>query len=128
MKFDINENRALYDLCRRYQYQYKKYNAIKEVYDQYWSKDIKKACKEAKNELDSTAKKIIMVVLSEFIHPNNTHLECEREVFEPCYGLFSEPRLAMRCDPVPRKVTHKVEVEDDKLYWFAEQLLEMWRR
>lgn len=65
---NINENRELYDLCRKYKFFYKQHEEIKKLDSCYWNKHIREAYKKSERDLNDVAFKIIELVLSEFIY------------------------------------------------------------
>ena len=64
----INENRELYDLCRKYKFFYKQHEEIKHLEKCYWSKYIREAYKESEQNLYYVTIDIIKLILDEFIH------------------------------------------------------------
>ena len=77
----INENRDLYDLCRKYKFFYKQHEEIKHLDKCYWSKYIREAYKESEQNLNDVTFKIIELVLDEFIHDGgvsiNQNVPCD---------------------------------------------------
>lgn len=71
----INENRELYDLCRKYKFYYKQHEEIKHLDKCYWSKYIREAYKESEKNLYYVTIDIIKLVLDEFIHDGGVDIE-----------------------------------------------------
>ena len=61
----LNEDRYFYDLCRRYKYYYNAYKKIGEVDKIYWDKDLKKAYDNARDKLNDTVLKMVMLIFIE---------------------------------------------------------------
>lgn len=68
----INKDRTLYDLCRKYKYYYNACKSLKEVDGRFWNKHLMKAYKDAQEELDDVTRRIILLSISEFIHPHTS--------------------------------------------------------
>lgn len=51
---NINENRELYDLCRKYKFYYSQYHEIKNIDKRFYNKHINKAAEEAEQQLNKT--------------------------------------------------------------------------
>ena len=63
MNFDkINNDRLLYDLCRKYKYYYKQYQDIQPLKDKYYSKYLYQAYLEAENNLNKVLMEIIYYI------------------------------------------------------------------
>ena len=118
MKYSLNDDRKLYDLCRRYKYLYKRYDEIKHLEKCYWSKHIKDACDEALRDLECTTLEIIELVLGEFINRYNTSVEVHNDV-EPYYERFPSRVSGYRC----RGREHKVIIDNKELMILVEQML-----
>lgn len=106
---NINDNRRLYDLCRKYKYLYKKHEEIKHLDECYWSKYIRDAYKESEKELDEVTDEITKWILKQFIHRNSTSLEFSQDVSEYY-------RRDGRCVPVPHSQRFEVIVENKDFY------------
>lgn len=118
MKFSLNDNKKLYDLCRRYKYFYKKYDEIKHLEKCYWSKYIKDAYQEAVTDLDDCTLEIIELVLGEFCSNYNTSIECTNDIErDPCW---TNPDICGYCS---RGKEHKVIIDDKKLMMIVEQMM-----
>ena len=117
----INDDRTLYDLCRRYKYHYNACKSLKEVDSQYWNKHLRKAYKDAQNQLDDTTKRIILLVLSEFIDP---YTSVSIDVDVP-YDYLEYSRFGKVIRP---KGTTTVSITDERFAEYVEKLLELWRK
>ena len=63
MNFDkINNDRILYDLCRKYKYYYKQYQDVQPLKDKYYSKYLYQAYLEAENNLNKILMEIIYCI------------------------------------------------------------------
>lgn len=63
MNFDkINNDRTLYDLCRKYKYYYKQYQDVQPLKDKYYSKYLYQAYLEAENNLNKILMEIIYCI------------------------------------------------------------------
>ena len=63
MNFDkINNDRTLYDLCRKYKYYYKQYQDVQPLKDKYYSKYLYQAYLEAENNLNKVLMEIIYYI------------------------------------------------------------------
>lgn len=118
MKYSLNDDRKLYDLCRKYKYQYKKFEEVKHLYDCYWSKYIKEAYYEAKTDLECTTLEIIELVLGEFCSNFNTSIECTNDI-EP-YQCWTNPKMMGYCS---RGREHKVIIDNKELVMIIESML-----
>lgn len=73
-------DKSFYTLIRRFRYQHKKYMALRDLDGEYYDKHLRKAYKNAKDELRETTEKLILVVFGAFLNPNNTSLEFSQDV------------------------------------------------
>lgn len=119
MKYSLNDDRKLYDLCRKYKYQYKKFEEIKHLSDCYWSKYIKEAYYEAKTDLEHTTLEIIELVLGEFCSNFNTSIECINDI-EP-YRCWTNPNIIGYCKKSHEK--HNVIIDNKELMKIVERML-----
>ena len=117
----INDDRTLYDLCRRYKYHYNACKSLKEVDSKYWNKHLRRAYKDAQNQLDDTTKRIIMLVLSEFIDP---YTSVSIDVDVP-YDYLEYPRFGKMVRP---KGTTTVSITDERFAEYVKKLLELWHK
>lgn len=117
----INDDRTLYDLCRRYKYHYNACKSLKEVDSKYWNKHLRRAYKDAQNQLDDTTKRIIMLVLSEFIDP---YTSVSIDVDVP-YDYLEYPRFGKVIRP---KGTTTVSITDERFAEYVKKLLELWHK
>ena len=118
----INDDRTLYDLCRRYKYHYNACNSLKEVDSKYWNKNLRKAYKDAQNQLDDTTKRIIMLVLSEFIDP---YTSVSIDVDAPYEPYWENQRLVKMFGT---KGTTTVSITDERFAEYVKKLLELWHK
>ena len=72
----INENRDLYDLCRKYKFFYKQHEEIKKLDTCYWNKHIREAYKKSERDLNNVTKEIIKLILNDFIYDGGVNIEC----------------------------------------------------
>ena len=115
----INDDRTLYDLCRRYKYHYNACKSLKDVDSKYWNKHLRRAYKDAQNQLDDTTKRIIMLVLSEFIDPY-TSVSIDVDVpydYNQRFGRMISP-----------KGTTTVSITDERFAEYVKKLLELWHK
>ena len=113
----INDDRTLYDLCRRYKYHYNACKSLKDVDSKYWNKHLRRAYKDAQNQLEDTTKRIIMLVLSEFIDPS-TSLSIDVDVPHECYSRFGKRFMS--------KGITTVSITDERFAEYVKKLLELW--
>ena len=114
----INDDRTLYDLCRRYKYHYNACKSLKEVDSKYWNKHLRRAYKDAQNQLDDTTKRIIMLVLSEFIDPyTSVSIDVDVPYDYQRFGRMSRP-----------KGTTTVSITDERFAEYVKKLLELWHK
>ena len=71
----VNEDRELYDLCRKYKFFYKKCEDLKKCRDKYHDKNIRNAYSDAKKELDNVAWEIYACLIGTYT--GTCELECE---------------------------------------------------
>ena len=116
----INDDRTLYDLCRRYKYHYNACKSLKEVDSKYWNKHLRRAYKDAQNQLDDTTKRIIMLVLSEFIDP---YTSVSIDVDVPYDYYWENQRFGKVIRP---KGTTTVSITDERFAEYVKKLLELW--
>lgn len=114
----INDDRTLYDLCRRYKYHYNACKSLKEVDSQYWNKHLRKAYKDAQNQLDDTTKRIILLVLSEFIDLY-TGVSIDVDVPFDSLGCMGKYR---------GRGSSSVTIESNELADYVKELLWLWRK
>ena len=93
----INENRELYDLCRKYKFFYKQHEEIKHLDKCYWSKYIREAYKESEKNLYYVTIDIIKLVLDEFIHDGGVDItqEAPCDVNSPFANRLSRMSISM---------------------------------
>ena len=115
----INDDRTLYDLCRRYKYHYNACKSLKDVDSKYWNKHLRRAYKDAQNQLEDTTKRIIMLVLSEFIDPS-TSVSIDVDV---PYDCLEYPRFGKVIRP---KGKTTVSITDERFAEYVKKLLELW--
>ena len=123
MKIKVRElmtDKSFYTLIRRFRYQYKKYNALKDLDSEFYDKYLREAYKNAENELMNTTAKIILIVFGTFIHPNNTELEFSQDV--DCYTDFAR-RFMGKSNIRGVNQSYRVVVEDKGYYDFVLDLL-----
>lgn len=113
----INDDRTLYDLCRRYKYHYNACKSLKEVDSKYWNKHLRRAYKDAQNQLEDTTKRIIMLVLSEFIDP---YTSVSIDVDIPYDQRFTRM--------IRPKGTTTVSITDERFAEYVKKLLELWHK
>ena len=118
MKYSLNNDRKLYDLCRRYKYLYKRYDEIKHLDKCYWSKYIKKAYDEAVSDLEMCTLEIIELVLGEFCSEFNTSIEMHNNV-EPIYESFPSRMSGCLC----KGREYKVIIDNKELMMLVEKML-----
>ena len=116
----INDDRTLYDLCRRYKYYYNACESLKKVDSKYWNKHLRKAYKDAQNQLEDTTKRIIMLVLSEFIDP---HTSVSIDVDVPYCDSYS--RFGKRF--MTKGIT-TVSITDERFAEYVKKLIELWHK
>ena len=84
----INENRDLYDLCRKYKFFYKQHEEIKKLDTCYWNKHIREAYKKSERDLNNVTKEIIKLILNDFIYEGgvsiNVNAPTEFDAFRRC--------------------------------------------
>lgn len=112
-------DKSFYTVIRRFRYQYKKYNALKELDSQYYDEHLREAYKNAENELMNTTAKIILMVFGVFIHPNNTEVEFSQDI--DSYTDFGRRFLAKSY--MSSNQQWKVIVDDKGYYDFVLDLL-----
>lgn len=113
----INDDRTLYDLCRRYKYHYNACKSLKDVDSKYWNKHLRRAYKDAQNQLEDTTKRIIMLVLSEFIDP---YTSVSIDVDVPYDQRFTKM--------IRPKGTTTVSITDERFAEYVKKLLELWHK
>lgn len=116
----INDDRTLYDLCRRYKYHYNACKSLKEVDSKYWNKHLRRAYKDAQNQLEDTTKRIIMLVLSEFIDPS-TSVSIDVDIPYDCFERYQKFGRVIR----PKEKT-TVSITDERFAEYVKKLLELW--
>lgn len=84
----INENRELYDLCRKYKFFYKQHEEIKHLDKCYWSKYIREAYKESEQNLNNVTKEIIKLILNDFIYDGGVSIEANIHHEVDAFGRF----------------------------------------
>ena len=79
----VKEGRQFYDLCRKYKYYWKKYNALKELKEQYYDKDIQRAFYKTGKDLDHVVHQMVVCLTPDLVFE-----------FESCTGIHDmEPRV-----------------------------------
>jgi len=114
---ELMGDKSFYTVIRRFRYQYKKYNALRELDGEFYDKNLREAYKNAECDLMNTTAKIILMVFGVFIDPNNTSLEFSQDV-DACYrplGRLSNYRTYHQ--------KYEVTVNDKEFYDFVRDLL-----
>ena len=93
----INENRELYDLCRKYKFFYKQHEEIKHLDKCYWSKYIREAYKESEQNLNDVTKEIIKLILNDFIDDGGVNISQDvlTDVNSPFANRLSRLSISM---------------------------------
>ena len=64
---DLNEDRTLYDLCRKYKYYYTAIQELRKVNGKYWNKHLQLALEEAEDNLTDVTDEITYNILHKYI-------------------------------------------------------------
>jgi hypothetical protein len=117
----INENRDLYDLCRKYKFFYKQHEEIKKLDTCYWNKHIREAYKKSERDLNNVTKEIIKLILKDFIYDGGVEIKCERP-FDEGFACWGDSR--MRRVPFPYKcVDSEVIFHSEKLATIIKEII-----
>ena len=115
----INENRELYDLCRKYKFFYKQHEEIKHLDKCYWSKYIREAYKESEQNLYNVTIDIIKLVLDEFIHDGGVDItqQAPYDVDNPFVNRLGRMSISMF-----RPIT-EVTITSDRLAIIIQEMI-----